>query len=138
MVRAFDVYKNVLDFLAGDFKWIQAESVFWRRSLWEAAGGFINEDYKLMVDGELWTRFFRFDPLWHAHCILGGFRMHGRNRSAVAMAACVDDMHRAIEEMRPRIDVDSLGLLRANYPLLRYNWQKSRWMKQVARRHARA
>ena len=46
------VYKNIYDYLIGDFQWIQQESVFWRRSLWDKAGGHINEDMKLMVDGE--------------------------------------------------------------------------------------
>jgi Glycosyl transferase family 2 len=53
MIEAGNVYKNIFDFLAGNFTWIQQESVFWRRSLWNKAGGFINEDYRLMVDGEL-------------------------------------------------------------------------------------
>ena len=34
-VKALAVYKNIYDFLLGRYDWIQQESVFWRRSLWE-------------------------------------------------------------------------------------------------------
>jgi len=61
--------------------YIQQESTFWRRRLWEKSGGYINTEYKLMVDRELWARFFLFDSIWHVQCILGGYRNHGKNRA---------------------------------------------------------
>ena len=35
MTSASRVHKNAVDFLLGNYKWVQQESVFWRRSLWE-------------------------------------------------------------------------------------------------------
>ena len=67
---------NMYDFLAGDYRWIQQESVFWRRSLWERAGGRLNEDLTCAADLDLWLRFFREAELYQVSTILGGYRVH--------------------------------------------------------------
>lgn len=53
---------------------IQQESVFWRKSLWQRAGGYIDTDLKLAADFELWLRFFRYDKLYSTNLIFAGFR----------------------------------------------------------------
>lgn len=58
-----------------DGKLIQQESVFWRRSLWEKAGGYIDRDLALAGDADLWLRFFRHDQLYTTTFILSGFRI---------------------------------------------------------------
>lgn len=95
--------KNVFDFLLGDFAWIQQESVFWRRGLWERAGARINEDFKLMVDGELWSRFFLYEQLYSVDCLLGGYRSHGENRASLHYERCLLEMEEAIETMRESV-----------------------------------
>jgi len=70
-----------LRFLAGDNKWIQQESTFWRRSLWERAGGRLDLDYDLANDFELWARFFRFAELHTVNRFLGCFRIREGQRS---------------------------------------------------------
>ncbi len=78
--RNIDVYyKNQYDFLSGNCV-LQQESTFWRRSLWEAAGGKLNESVKYAADTELWFRFFQLAPLYHVNTLLGGFRHHGDRR----------------------------------------------------------
>jgi len=67
---------NMYDFLAGDYLWIQQESVFWRRSLWERAGARLNEDLTCAADLDLWLRFFREAKLYHVSTILAGYRVH--------------------------------------------------------------
>jgi glycosyltransferase involved in cell wall biosynthesis len=67
---------NVYDFLAGDYRWIQQESVFWRRSLWERAGGRLDEGLRCAADFDLWLRFFRLAPLCRVQTVLAGFRVH--------------------------------------------------------------
>ena len=54
---------------------IQQESTFWRRSLWEKAGAKVSENYRLAGDFELWMRFFRYDTLYITHALLGAFRV---------------------------------------------------------------
>jgi len=67
---------NVYDVLAGDYRWIQQESVFWRRSLWEQAGGQLDQSLKCAADFDLWLRFFHLAPLYSVATLLGGFRVH--------------------------------------------------------------
>jgi glycosyltransferase involved in cell wall biosynthesis len=102
------VRKNTFDFLTGNYGWIQQESTFWRRSLWERAGGNINERYRFMVDGELWCRFFPLAELWHVDTVLGGYRIHSSNRATVYRRAVVSEMRRAIAELRKRCPAELL------------------------------
>lgn len=108
--------KNIYDFLLGNYGWIQQESVFWRRSLWEKAGGYINQDMKLMVDGELWCRFFLLDELYSIDCILGGYRLHSTNRAKDNLANCMAEMAKAIEIMKASCSAEVIK----NYQFLRY------------------
>jgi glycosyltransferase involved in cell wall biosynthesis len=65
-----------LRFLAGSDRYIQQESTFWRRSLWERAGGSLNTAYRVEGDFELWVRFFRHAPLYSVDALIGGWRSH--------------------------------------------------------------
>jgi glycosyltransferase involved in cell wall biosynthesis len=55
--------------------YIQQESTFWRRSLWEKAGSHISQNYKYAGDFELWIRFFQYEKLHNIAAMLGGFRL---------------------------------------------------------------
>ena len=68
-------------FLAADYQWIQQESTFWRRSLWDVAGGGLNESLRLAVDGELWLRFSRHATMLSVHDQIGAFRFRNGQRS---------------------------------------------------------
>lgn len=71
----------------GDFKWIQQEGVFWRRSLWEKAGNRLNLSYRFAADFELWCRFFQIAKLLSVETILSGFRLHGNQVSILRNTA---------------------------------------------------
>tara|TARA_R110001606_G_scaffold101051_5_gene221960 strand:- start:5880 stop:12236 length:6357 start_codon:yes stop_codon:yes gene_type:complete len=68
-------------FLSGNYRWIQQESTFWRRSLWERAGGGLSREIDLAVDFELWVRFFRHAELYTYQLPLGTFRYREGQRS---------------------------------------------------------
>jgi len=108
MTHALRKPKNIFDYLFGKYAWIQQESVFWRRSLWEKSGGYINQNYKLMVDGELWTRFFLHEQLHSVDSILGGYRSHSDNRAKNNYSECLREMDIAITEMRKNCSSDVL------------------------------
>ena len=55
--------------------YIQQESTFWRRSLWERSGGF-DPDFPRAGDFALWARFFEHAALCGVATPLGGFRVH--------------------------------------------------------------
>jgi glycosyltransferase involved in cell wall biosynthesis len=65
----------------GDYKWIQQESTFWRRDLWEKAGGYIDSNYKVASDLDLWCRFFHFAKLYAYDGILASFRYRREQKS---------------------------------------------------------
>ena len=65
-----------------DGRFIQQESVFWRRSLWEEAGGFIDQSHALAADFELWLRFFKYERLYSTSFMLGGFRFRTENQKS--------------------------------------------------------
>jgi hypothetical protein len=62
---------------------IQQEATFWRRSLWERAGGYMDASYGLAGDFELWARFFRAGAtLYTVDTPLAGIRKHGGQKTA--------------------------------------------------------
>ncbi len=61
---------------------IQQESTFFRRSLWERAGGKLDCSYKLAADFELWSRFFQHATLYCVEAPLAAFRERPLQRSA--------------------------------------------------------
>ena len=63
-------------FLAGSNRYIQQESTFWRRSLWERAGSHMDASRREGSDFELWVRFFRYARLYTVDALIGGFRVH--------------------------------------------------------------
>ena len=56
-------------------RYIQQESTFWRRTLWERAGSRMATEYKYAGDFELWMRFFQYDKLWNLNALIGSFRL---------------------------------------------------------------
>lgn len=63
-------------FLAGANRHIQQESTYWRRSLWERAGGTLSTAHRAEGDFEQWVRFFRHSRLHSVNALIGGYRMH--------------------------------------------------------------
>ena len=66
---------------------IQQESTFWRRSLWERAGGYLDASLSLAGDFELWARFFDLSDLYAVDVPLAGIRKHEEQQTAVARDA---------------------------------------------------
>jgi len=82
--RGINIFSSVkftrYDFLMGHYKWIQQESCFFRRTLWDKAGSYIDKTLRYAGDFELWLRFFRFDKLYVTNAIIGGFRIRSANQ----------------------------------------------------------
>jgi glycosyltransferase involved in cell wall biosynthesis len=64
-------------FLAGANRYIMQEATFWRRSLWDKAGGYVDASRRFVSDFELWVRFFRHARLYPVDALIGGYRAHG-------------------------------------------------------------
>lgn len=105
---------------------IQQESTFFRRDLWQAAGGF-DAAFGLAGDFALWCRFAARAELHYVNAPLAGFRRHGANRSGdtrryaeEARAAYDATGWRPWSPLRSQIAVPATRALRAvNAPALR-------------------
>lgn len=74
---------------------IQQESTFWRRSLWERAGGRLATQLGYAGDFELWLRFFDHAEPYAVDVPLGGRRVHAGQKTA-HLAQYVDEAHRVL------------------------------------------
>jgi hypothetical protein len=92
-------------FLAGANRTIQQESTYWRRSLWEKAGGYLDTSgrYGIMSDFELWVRFFRHAKIYSVDAVIGGFRATRDSRSAQTLQRCLEIHEEIIEEELNRV-----------------------------------
>jgi glycosyltransferase involved in cell wall biosynthesis len=61
--------------------WIQQESTFWRRSLWDRCGARLRTQFPLAADFDLWARFYDHTELYGVSAPLGGFRYQPDQRS---------------------------------------------------------
>ena len=66
--------------------YIPQETLFWRRSIWEKAGGSIDESFRFAMDWDLLVRFreagARFTRIPR---FLGGFRVHSQQKTSAAI-----------------------------------------------------
>jgi glycosyltransferase involved in cell wall biosynthesis len=80
---------------------VQQESTFWRRELWEAAGSALDPSFEPAADFELWTRFFGHAELWTVDTVLGAFRIHDAQRTASQLDAYRAQAQRALPDSSP-------------------------------------
>jgi glycosyltransferase involved in cell wall biosynthesis len=99
--------------------WIQQESTFWRRPLWEKAGGQIGAGYPLAGDFELWLRFFQHADLYAVETPLGGFRFHGDQKTGGDRSDYLAEAERALLAHGGRRH-GALGRLQRRLGLRRY------------------
>ncbi|HSI87046.1 MAG: glycosyltransferase family 2 protein [Candidatus Methylacidiphilales bacterium] len=77
---------------------IQQESCFWRRSLWDKIGGKIPDTYRYAADFHLWALFFNHSPLVGVGIgvPLAVFRYHGEQRST--HTGYIDEIEQILKE----------------------------------------
>jgi glycosyltransferase involved in cell wall biosynthesis len=80
------------------YRYIQQESTFWKKSLWDKAGG-LDRSFRLAGDWDLWRRFARHSPLVHMQRNLGAFRR--------APGQLSEDKGRYLAEVNAKIPEDA-------------------------------
>ncbi len=80
-------------YMLKEFEWIQLESTFWRKTLWDKAGGFFDENLRYAGDFDLWIRFFHLTGLHITEALIGGFRQRSGNQMST------DNMDKYIAEV---------------------------------------
>lgn len=127
--------------------YLQQESMFWRRSLWERAGG-LNLDLKLAADFDLWTRFAQHSDLVPVDIPLAAFRERpGQQRSSIQETAYLEEVAAvcASKPPAPRLWhlIGESGLVLRNAarllisakgPAICYDRQAQCWVKITRRR----
>jgi glycosyltransferase involved in cell wall biosynthesis len=100
-----DKCRNVYNYLLGDF-FLQQESIFWHRNLWERSGGKMNCQLKFMVDTDLWCRFFPLADIWHLNIVISGFRRWGGNRSILNQDFIENELSNCTDSLKSTINND--------------------------------
>lgn len=77
-------YFSRVDLLSGNYKWIQQESTFWRRGLYDKVGG-LNATLRYAGDFDLWLRFTRFEKMYICPSLLGGFRLSNEGQLSLSV-----------------------------------------------------
>jgi glycosyltransferase involved in cell wall biosynthesis len=118
-----------IPFLASTNPSIQQESTYWRRSLWEKAGQYVDASRRMASDFELWVRFFRHARLFSVDALIGGFRKHGDSLGLQEMKACYAIQSEIIERELgsvPRAKVlralREVNALVKRIPAVRFAW----------------
>lgn len=81
-------------------RFIQQESTFWKRSLWEQAGSQLNLQLELAGDFELWVRFSRYASLFPIDDFLGGFRSYEGQRSKLYIDKYMQEVELVVDQER--------------------------------------
>jgi glycosyltransferase involved in cell wall biosynthesis len=92
--------------------WIPQESTFWRRSLWERAGGCFDLSVRLAGDFDLWQRFYHHADLVGVDQSFGVFRLQPEQQTAVAMDAYVGEVNRIVGATGEELNTPQRSLLR--------------------------
>jgi glycosyltransferase involved in cell wall biosynthesis len=101
------------NYYRGDFKFIQQESTFWRRALWEEAGAHVDADLKNAGDLELWTRFFRHAKLYVTAAPIAGYRYRRSNQLTLDhLDRYLREAHEALRRERALLSSEDRRTLR--------------------------
>ncbi len=67
-------------FKKNGYGYLQQESMFWKKEIWDASGG-LNLELKLAADYALWINFAGLAELWTINLPLSAFRLRNSSRS---------------------------------------------------------
>lgn len=85
--------------------YIPQETMFWRRSIWDKAGGHVDESFRFAMDWDLLVR-FRESGAKFAHIphFLGAFRIHEQQKTSAAISEIgYQEMNRIRERVLGRV-----------------------------------
>jgi glycosyltransferase involved in cell wall biosynthesis len=109
-------------YLTNDFQFIQQESCFWKRAVWEEAGASMHPSIKYAGDMELWARFFRKEKLYTVTSHWAVFRHREQNQlSKKYIKQYINECVEVIQHEKKLLDTPTrkkLAILRWLQPVL--------------------
>ncbi|MGJ3240878.1 MAG: glycosyltransferase family 2 protein [Anaerolineae bacterium] len=109
-------------------EYIVQEATFWRRALWDDAGGYLDQQFKYAGDSELWMRFFDYADLYDVSIPLGQFRMHA-NQITSALRTQYDD---EVEAILRKHGAQAHGTLKAGIRRLAHRYTPDKLRRVLA------
>ena len=98
------------------YDFIPQETLFWRRSIWEKSGGYIDESFRFAMDWDLLLRFRESGArFYRLPRFIGGFRLHSQQKTSV------DIIKTGLHEM-DRLRKKSLGYVPSKTTLRINTW----------------
>jgi len=76
---------------------IQQESTYWRKTLWEKSGARISNDYRYAGDFELWMRFYKYAEQFITPALIGAFRLRKGQQSEKYFPSYLQECDRVID-----------------------------------------
>ena len=104
----------------GETRSLPQESTFWRRSLWDEAGGHLDESFPLAADYELWARFSRYATPVSIRAPLACFR-HVPGQRSIAQADRYAAEVAAIQKRESSLDPANVKASRSAQRLLKFD-----------------
>jgi glycosyltransferase involved in cell wall biosynthesis len=111
---------------------IQQESTYWRRDLWEKSGAAITRDYQYAGDFELWMRFYKYAVQYTTTALIGAFRIR-KNKNQISAKyynAYLDECDKIIDDFIKELKADDIAILEEMKNLKKQSVIKS-LMKQI-------
>lgn len=105
---------------------IQQESTFWSRNLWDAAGGKLDTSFEFAADFDLWRRFAKFADLYLVNVPLGGFRVHGQQKTALYLDRYYQEVDNSLRRDKLVWLINRLMKNRQGRRILRFFYKISR------------
>lgn len=99
-----------LNFLNKDYGFVQQESTYWRRALWDATGATMSRDLKYAGDFELWFRFFQHADLFYVNLPVGAWRKCKGQISDIHSKKYVDEVFRTINNFKQSKSGNKFGI----------------------------
>ena len=83
--------------------YVPQETLFWRRSIWDAAGGYVDPSFGYALDWDMLLRFRDADAkMVRLPRFLGAFRIHSEQKTSAADALGLEEMARLRERVHGR------------------------------------
>lgn len=111
-------YFSRLDLLSGDFRWVQQESSFWRKRLYDKVKG-LNTKLKYAGDFDLWVRFSAFEYMYVCSALLGGFRINNEGQLSMANDKYMEEVMESITQNSTELDEKKLRSYKRRQTFLR-------------------